>query len=84
MADLNTGILNPNIILGSTNPMDNMSKIAQFQGLQLQNQQAPVSALAALSSIMGVLPQSSNQSNSQSSNSGSATGGIIPTLFGGK
>lgn len=48
------------------------------QGQTLQNQQAPVSALAALAQIMGVLPTNSGQG--QSASSGSSQNGIFKPI----
>lgn len=69
--------------------LNQASALAQLQGgafqrgLGLQTAQAPVSALSAYGTLLGVLPQSGG-STSQSSGSGqsSSSTGILPTLFG--
>lgn len=53
------------------------------QGQQMTNQQAPITALAQLAQLMGVLPQSGGSQSTGNSNS-SSSNGIIPVLFGGK
>lgn len=52
------------------------------QQQQTTNQQAPVSALAALAQIMGVLPTTSNEAQSSSVSQGSSSKGIFSSLFG--
>lgn len=55
------------------------------QQQQMQNQQAPVTALSQLASLLGVLPNSGG-STQQGSGSNSSSGGIVPglaALFGG-
>jgi hypothetical protein len=69
--------------------LNQASAAAQLQGgafqrgLGLQTAQAPVSALSAYGTLLGVLPQTGG-STSQSSGSGqtSSSTGVLPTLFG--
>jgi hypothetical protein len=70
--------------------LNQQSALAQLQGgqfqqgLNLQNMQAPVSALSAYGSLLGVLPQtggSTSQSTGSGSSSSTGNGGIFGTLF---
>lgn len=70
--------------------LNQQSALAQLQGgqfqqgLNLQNLQAPVSALSAYGSLLGVLPQtggSTSQSTGSGSSSSTGGGGIFGTLF---
>lgn len=70
--------------------LNQQSALAQLQGgqfqqgLNLQNMQAPMSALSAYGSLLGVLPQtggSTSQSTGSGSSSSTGNGGIFGTLF---
>lgn len=70
--------------------LNEQSALAQLQGgqfqqgLNLQNLQAPVSALSAYGSLLGVLPQtggSTSQSTGSGTSSSTGNGGIFGTFF---